>query len=169
MQYQIPQFIETEDKIVGPLSIREFIYLSFAFGFAAMMFFFLNFVVWLILAVPIAGVGVALAFVKINGRPFISVATAAARFYWNPQTYIWQPEQPNMPKVSATPSTPALSLEKIVSGMALKSALQSVQTGSPAPAVDDVRRRSLTGQQANYQITERITGERRAARRIDYR
>jgi len=171
VQYQIPQFIETEDKIVGPFSIRQFVIVCGAGGMAAMLFFVLNTFIWFIVAIPIVGLGIALAFVKVNGRPFIATAMSAARYYWRPQTYVWQPEKINLPKgAPTTPAAPAFSLEKVVSGLALKSALQTVQTGSPpASAGDEVRRRSLTGQMANYQISERITGERKAARRVDYR
>ena len=28
MQFQVPQFIETEDKVVGPLTLRQFMYIA---------------------------------------------------------------------------------------------------------------------------------------------
>jgi len=30
MQYQVPQFIEVEDRIIGPLTLKQFLYLAFA-------------------------------------------------------------------------------------------------------------------------------------------
>jgi len=165
MRFQIPQFIETEDKIVGPLSLKQFAYLCGAIGFAALLFFIINFYVWLIIAVPIMTVGVAMAFIKVNGRSFPDIAAAAFKFYWNPQLYLWQADHPTIEKV-AKPASP--SLEKIVSGIALKSAWQEVQTGSKVgPA--EAAKRSFAQLRERYEIVSKISGARTAGKRIDYR
>ena len=73
MEYQVPQFIEVEDKIIGPLTLRQFIYVAGTAGLCIIFFFYLNFVFALILALPVIGFGAALAFYKINGKPLIEV------------------------------------------------------------------------------------------------
>ena len=39
MQFQVPQFTEAEDKIVGPLTLRQFIYIAAAGGVSVMLYF----------------------------------------------------------------------------------------------------------------------------------
>lgn len=168
MQYQVPQFIEAEDKIVGPLSLKQFLYLSGGAGVSMMFFFFVDIWLWAILSVFIFGFAAALALIKINGRPFGRVFLSAIAFYWQPQTYVWQPETPDLPKNKETVrSTSGLSLESIVAGMALRSAWEKVQVGSKASG--DKATRTITRAKERYEIFHKITGDRQVAKRIDYR
>ena len=169
MQFQLPQFIETEDRIVGPFTMKQFIYLAATFGTAAILYFVLNPIVWLLVAAPLMVLGAGLGFIKINGQPFIKILSSAAKYYWQPQIYVWQPDEPHLPKPRPDHRTDTGStLEKIVAGAALKSAWQEVQTGSRAgPA--DVAKRSFEQLRERYEVFHRITGERAAARRVDYR
>ncbi|NCT02072.1 PrgI family protein, partial [Candidatus Parcubacteria bacterium] len=38
MRFEVPQFIEVEDKIFGPLTWRQFLYLSGGLGMAVVIF-----------------------------------------------------------------------------------------------------------------------------------
>jgi|SRR3989344_2008547 len=167
MQFQVPQFIDAEDKIVGPLTLRQFLTLGAGIGVSTLLFFILSLWLWLILSLLIVGLAAAFALVKVNGRPFWRVAAAALHFYWTPQTYVWLPEQPDLPKNEENAQKfGGFSLEKFVRGLALKSALQEVQTGThngAAKAGIELRRRK-----EKYEIFRGLTGERRIAKRIDY-
>src|SRR5665213_1936700 len=94
MQFQVPQFIETEDKIVGPLSLRQFAYIGGAFLLSALLYFSLQLWLCIIGSIILFSIAFALAFVKIEGRTFASVLLSAFNFYWKPQTYVWQAEHP---------------------------------------------------------------------------
>lgn len=170
MQFQIPQFIETEDRIVGPFTLKQFIYLVDTVGVAAILFFVLDFIIWFFVAVPLAALGVALAFIKVNGRPFIGVVMSAARYYWEPRLYIWQQEHP---KVNLeTKAKEKSSLENIVEGIALKNAWQQVQTGSAASKISPFQvgaTRAFAHTKERYEAFRKLSGERSAARRVDYR
>lgn len=168
MRYQLPQFIDSEDKIVGPLSLKQFLYLSGAAGVSMTFFFLVDFWVWAILSIFIFGLGAAFALVKINGRSFSRVFLSAIAFYWKPQVYVWQPETPNLPKNEETVMrTSGFSIENIVAGMALRSAWEKVQVGSKASEEKAVR--TITRAKERYEIFHKITGDRQAAKRIDYR
>lgn len=166
MQYQVPQFIDTEDKIAGPFTMRQFIYVALTVGVVFMLYFLLQSWIWLILAVVILGVGFGFAFVKVNGQKLSYMARAAFLFYWNPQLYLWQPQNPGLqktPEAMQERASAGFDIERIVSGFALKRAWQFVQTGSkaePAPV--------RTDQKERYQVFRKVTGELRAARRVDY-
>lgn len=94
MQFQVPQFIDTEDKIVGPLSLRQFAFIAVGAILSAILYFVAEPWLWALGSIFILGAAIALAFVKIEGRPFMNVLIAAFNFYWKPQTYIWQAEHP---------------------------------------------------------------------------
>src|SRR3989344_7974537 len=94
MQYQVPQFIDVEDKIVGPLTLKQFIYIAIAFIIDFILFFTLQMWLWFIIASCIGGVAVALAFVKFNGRSFGILLIAALSSFWKPRTSTWQKSTP---------------------------------------------------------------------------
>jgi PrgI family protein len=94
MQFQVPQFIETEDKIVGPFSLRQFAYVGAGGVLSALLYFAAVGWLWVIGSIIIFSIAISLAFVKIEGRPFANVVVSAFNFYWKPQTYVWQPEHP---------------------------------------------------------------------------
>ncbi|MDE2020876.1 MAG: PrgI family protein [Patescibacteria group bacterium] len=179
MQFQVPQFIETEDKIVGPFSIRQFIYACAAVGVSALLYFAVGGVVWVIGSIIVFAIAVAFAFVKIEGRPFLDVALAAANFYWKPQIYIWQPEHiraqrkprvAELEPVKARPAAvaPARSRESLAAGRSLHTTLATLQTGEK-PGKQSDREFLEHKMESRYQIFRRETGDKQAARRVDYR
>jgi hypothetical protein len=90
MRYQVPQFIEVEDKIFGPLTFKQFIYLIGAVGFAVLMFRILpNFLAFFISA-PVVVLGIALAFYKVNNKPFVNTLEAGFKYATGGKLYIWK-------------------------------------------------------------------------------
>ena len=92
MEYQVPQFIEVEDKIVGPLTLRQFIYLAGAAGMCIVFFFYLPLIVAVLLGAPVAALGAGLAFYKVNGKSLIDVAEAAFNYYIGAKLFLWKHE-----------------------------------------------------------------------------
>lgn len=87
MRFQVPQFIETEANIVGPFTLKQFLYLAVG----AVLIFILQYVVsftYLILAgLPIAILFVALAFYKIDGVPLPQYLLMALSYLTGPKRY----------------------------------------------------------------------------------
>lgn len=99
MRFQVPQFIEVEDKIFGPLTLVQFIYLVGGIGFFVALWLLIPLWLAILLGAPVALLGLALAFYKINDRPFIDVLQAAIEFNTKDQLYIWDKERATKPKV----------------------------------------------------------------------
>lgn len=99
MQFQVPQFIEVEDKIFGPLTLKQFIYLGGTAGLAFTIYSFtkgISSILGVILGLPVLAFGFALAFYKFNEKPFLNVVESAVKFYLSEKLYIWKKkEQPN--------------------------------------------------------------------------
>ena len=92
-QYQVPQFIEVEDKIFGPLTLKQFIYLAGAGGLSLIFFTLLPFLLALPLIGLAIGIGAAFAFYKVNGRPLIVAAEHGFSYLLGNKLYLWKQRQ----------------------------------------------------------------------------
>lgn len=164
MQFQLPQFIETEDKIVGPFSLRQTLYVGSAGIAIIILYYLVQTWLWIFLSVLLIAFALALAFLKINGRPVPGLILSAFSFYWQPQTYVWRPDNPRMRKEDDIGSLKNNSfLEGIVSGAALMEAWRTLQAGTKPPT-HEVRDR-----EERFEIQQKLAGDRQAARRVDFR
>ncbi|KKW21844.1 MAG: hypothetical protein UY75_C0027G0006 [Parcubacteria group bacterium GW2011_GWC2_52_8c] len=111
-QYQVPQFIDIEDKIIGPLTIRQFIYLVGGGAIAVMAFYTLNFFFFILVATPVALLALALAFYTVNGIPFRKVLFNAIAYFTKPHLYIWKQRRPETKKALPQPEKKEISLLK---------------------------------------------------------
>lgn len=90
MQHQVPQFIDVEDKIFGPLTAKQFFYLLGGGAMIFIMYVFLQLWLVILLGIPIAALVASLAFLKINGQPFIKVLAAALNYSSSARLYLWR-------------------------------------------------------------------------------
>lgn len=107
MEYQVPQFIEVEDKLIGPLTLRQFIYIAGAGGLCIVFFIYLPLVFAVLLALPIAGLAAALAFYRVNGKPFVEVLEAGFNYYVRGKLFLWKKAEPKVGEISAAASAAA--------------------------------------------------------------
>lgn len=94
MQFRIPQFLDIEDKVIGPFTFKQFLYLL---GSGAFAYIFWKIIPSKIIAVPFimlfSGTFLALAFVKIHTRPFADVLESAYKFLLGNKVFLWQKEE----------------------------------------------------------------------------
>ena len=99
MRFQVPQFIEVEDKIFGQLTLKQFIYLGGGAGLSFIVYTILNnFLLTILPMAIIMGTSSALAFIKINNKPFVSIVESAFRYYFGNKLYIWKKEEKKIDK-----------------------------------------------------------------------
>lgn len=123
MRYQVPQFTDVEDKIFGPLTLKQFVYIAGGVGLGFMLWNFLPILLAIPLALGVIGFAISLAFIKINKKPLIFVIEAAFKYFIHTKLYLWNTNyQGNKKKKSSgahTPTapltTPALSEHKLTS------------------------------------------------------
>ncbi len=97
MQFQVPQFIEVEDKIFGPLTFKQFVYVLGGLGAAYIVYRILPIYLALPFVVVFVGFGAALAFFKYNGRPFIVAVESAFYYYIRTRLYLWNNNRAKKP------------------------------------------------------------------------
>lgn len=90
MQFQVPQYIDIEDKVIGPFTIKQFLYILVAAVVLFILYNLVNLFVFILLAIPIAGLTYALAFIKVHNQPFINVIKNFLGFLKKPDFYVWK-------------------------------------------------------------------------------
>ena len=138
MQYKVPQKIDLEDKVIGPLTIKQFIWLL-AGGMIGYVAFttFQGLLGWFLIFVVVI-LTLAFAFVKVEEQPFSYLVTNILSFFLSPKIRLWNKgtkiekmvELKNKPKEKPATAT-RKSPEKIRS--ALESLSQIVDTHGWSP------------------------------------
>lgn len=113
MEYQVPQFIEVEDKIFGPFTLKQFVYIAGGVGLCAILILYLPFIFGIILALPIAAFTAALAFYKVNNKPFVEIMEAAFNYYIGNRLYLWKKEKPQAPTPPTMPQVAPADPQKL--------------------------------------------------------
>ena len=90
MHYSVPQFIEVEDKIIGPLTMKQFLWLLVGGGIIFILYFLLKFGIWIALSIFISGIFAALAFFRIYNMPLHAFLASFVRYSLMPQIFLWQ-------------------------------------------------------------------------------
>jgi len=96
MRFTVPQFIEHEAKIVGPLTFRQFVFIGTAGAICFVLYFSIgetNFFLFLLLSIIIFGIGAALAFLKIGGQGLPTIFGNFLRFSLGSKVYIWKKKE----------------------------------------------------------------------------
>ena len=96
MRFQLPQFIETETKLVGPLTLKQFLWV--AGGVAILFLLFMTAgpgLIFFAAGIPVAGIFLALAFLKIEGLPLINYIAYLLSYLLNPKRYIFRKKDDN--------------------------------------------------------------------------
>ncbi|MBU2633347.1 PrgI family protein [Patescibacteria group bacterium] len=100
MHFQTPQFIEVEDKIFGPLTLRQFLYLIGGGATIFLLYTFLPFFLFVIFVIPVGALSAALSFYKMNGQPFVKTIEKALRYSTGPKIYVWKKTERHIKKTS---------------------------------------------------------------------
>lgn len=90
MQFKVPQFIDVEDKLFGPFTFRQFVYLAGGGGLIFVLYKLLPLWIGIFLIIPVAALSLLLVFYKINEKPFIFYLEAALNYYISSKLFIWK-------------------------------------------------------------------------------
>ena len=103
-QYKVPQDVEADDKLLGPFTFRQFVYLMIIGGLIA-----IDFLLWqifplliLISVPPILLLG-ALCFPFKKDQPMETYLSAIVAYHLKPHTRVWEPGEPEATIVITAP------------------------------------------------------------------
>ena len=124
-QYKVPQDVEADDKLLGPFSFRQFVYLLIAGGCIALaVAFFQLFPLLAIIPILPALFFIILALPLKKDQPMETYLAAIVSYYLKPRTRIWLPGQRE--------STISVTAPKVI---------------------DDDRTRDITGEEATHRLS----------------
>lgn len=91
--YKVPQDVEADDKLIGPFSFRQFIYLIVVAGACGIGFFlFQLFPPLVIVVLPVVVFFGALALPLKKDQPMETYLAAVVQFYLKPRKRMWNPD-----------------------------------------------------------------------------
>lgn len=90
MMFSTPQFIDVEDKIAGPLTWRQLLWMI-GMGITLLVIYtMIGSVVFFVLAVPVILLFCALAFYRPQGQPLIVFLFHGLSFFFRPKVAVWE-------------------------------------------------------------------------------
>lgn len=144
MRYQVPQYLEVEDKIFGPLTLKQFLFAAGGLGGAYALWSVLPSPIGAIVGILLAVFSAALGFGQMNGRPFLVMIESMISYTFSKKLFLWKKvPHPIAEKAgeasgeSSAPVIPRLSESKLKSlawGLDIQESLTSkIESREPAP------------------------------------
>ena len=88
----VPQYIDVEDRIAGPLTWKHLGWMFGGGGVLLIAYALLDRATFFIVAIPIGLFTAALAFYKPNGIPFVEFLGYGFTYLFRPKRYVWKRE-----------------------------------------------------------------------------
>lgn len=90
MRFNVPQFVDIEDTIIGPLTLKQFLLLIGGGVVIAVLWWLFELWFVMLLGAPLIIILLAAVFIKIDGRSLPKVFSAWLNYWLNPRFYIWK-------------------------------------------------------------------------------
>jgi hypothetical protein len=88
-QFTVPQFIDVESKIIGPITARQFLIFLGAAIIIAISYRLFDFSLFITITAVIAVISSVFAFLKINSRPFHFFVLNFIQTMRRPNVRVW--------------------------------------------------------------------------------
>jgi hypothetical protein len=109
-QYKVPQDVEAEDKLVGPLSLRQFIYVIIGIAWGALMWriWGKSYIPMVITILPVTGFFLLLGFGRRQEQSFENYFVAWIQFLFVPRIRVWDKDVSQNELITAVKKAPEI-------------------------------------------------------------
>lgn len=115
MVFNVPQFIDIEDKIVGPLTAKQLGWLALGGVILLILYAVLDQSAFYIALFIIGPISAALAFYRPYGQPLSNFIGSSVLFFVKPKTYAWRRVEPKNPvKINHSKAPETKRAEKVL-------------------------------------------------------
>ena len=128
MRFTVPQFIEREAKIIGPLTFKQFLYVGAAGLVCFIVYFSFSFDVFLMSCFFFGGIASAFAFLHIDGIPLTKFLWNFFKYSLSPKAYLWKKGGVEGIKIQEKIEIQGDEAEKISLSVGGKSSLKNIKT-----------------------------------------
>lgn len=90
MRYQVPQFVDIEDKIIGPLTLKQFLIYVVTIMILVPVYLAADMSLFITITVPVLGVAALFAHFKLHGRSLFAIVGHAGAFMLRGQLFLWR-------------------------------------------------------------------------------
>ena len=101
MKYQVPQFLEIEDKIFGPFTLKQFLYAGAGIALGFVLWSTMPRIVAIIIGAPVVSLFFGLAFWQVNDRPLVVAIEHFMKYMFSPKLYLWKKRERTPEKQAA--------------------------------------------------------------------
>ncbi len=88
-QFTVPQFIDVESKIIGPITTRQFLIIIGAGVIIALSYKLFDFTLFLTITIVVVLIAAVFSFIKVKGRPFHFFILNLNQTIKKPGTRVW--------------------------------------------------------------------------------
>lgn len=94
MRFELPQFIQTEIKLIGPFTFKQFLWIGTGGAIIFLLFSLTqgSLLFWVI-GIPVAILAIALAFMKVGEMPLFNYIVYALSYTFNPKKYVFKQDK----------------------------------------------------------------------------
>ena len=128
MRFTVPQFIEREAKIIGPLTFKQFIYVGSAGLACFIIYFSFSFDIFLMSCFFFGGIASAFAFLEIGGVPLSKFIWNFFKYSLSPKVYVWKKGELGGKNIQETINIKEDQAEEINLSVGGKSNLKNIKT-----------------------------------------
>ena len=100
MKFQFPQFIDSRTKVIGPLTLPQFLYVGSGLALVFILQFLVSGTVFFIAIIVIMGISSLLAFLKIEGTSLSNYLLTAVGFTLSKKKYYFDKSRLKDPTLS---------------------------------------------------------------------
>lgn len=90
MRYQVPQFIDIKDRVIGPLTLKQFFYYMVVGILLVPVYLLADVGLFITIAIPMLGVAALFAHVRWQGQSFISLLSHGLQYFTGKRMYVWR-------------------------------------------------------------------------------
>lgn len=89
MHYNVPQYIEIEDKLAFQLTLKQLVWLGIGGAILAILYKSMSFAGFVILGIPVLGISVAFAFYRPAGMTLFTFLMQGTGYLFKPKVLTW--------------------------------------------------------------------------------
>lgn len=90
MRYQVPQFVDIQDRIIGPLTLKQFLYYMVVGILLLPVYLLAETGLFVSIAIPMLGVAALFAHVHWQGQSFVALLLHGLHYFTGERMYIWR-------------------------------------------------------------------------------
>ena len=114
MRFKVPKDVDIEDRIVGPLTVKQLAWLGGGSGITLLLWKLVDFQIFVFFGIIIMGTSAAFAFVRPYNQSLVAFCGSVMLYLSKPKLYIWRRIEHLFPKSNQIAKNPKNDLVMVV-------------------------------------------------------